>query len=314
MSDQAPFFDAIADAPAGASLFWCKAKDGTRIRAGLWRGGARGTVLLYPGRTEYIEKYGPTIAKLTTRGFTVLCIDWRGQGLSDRPARKNLGDVVAFNRYQHDIEAALASPFAADLPGPRILIGHSMGGAIGLRSLRERNDIAAAIFSGPMWGIAMAGFTRTVATIAIRTAYLLGFEEHFAPGLGAKPYVLDAQIESNTLTSDPDQLSRMKAQLAAHPELGLGGPSLRWLHEAMIEMSALSEPPLPDIPILTFLGTEEAIVDQPTIKRLAPAFPQGELVMCEGARHEIFMEAEQIQSDVWSRIDSFLAPIAPAEA
>ena len=69
---------------AGAA-FWLTAADGVRLRVGLWsHPGAQGTVLLLPGRTEYVEKYGRAAADLRSRGYATLAIDWRGQGLADR--------------------------------------------------------------------------------------------------------------------------------------------------------------------------------------------------------------------------------------
>ena len=83
----APFFEDVAGGPPGGAAWWLTTSDEKRIRVGLWPTNAeepRGTVLLFPGRTEYIEKYGRTAQELAERGFATLAIDWRGQGLSDR--------------------------------------------------------------------------------------------------------------------------------------------------------------------------------------------------------------------------------------
>jgi lysophospholipase len=58
----APYFDAIAHGPEGSSAYWVEATDGIRLRVGVFptQKQARGTILLFPGRTEYIEKYGKT--------------------------------------------------------------------------------------------------------------------------------------------------------------------------------------------------------------------------------------------------------------
>ena len=51
----------------------------------------KGTVCIFPGRTEFIEKYFEVVRDLRARGFAVAVLDWRGQGLSDRarPIRAN---------------------------------------------------------------------------------------------------------------------------------------------------------------------------------------------------------------------------------
>src|SRR5690606_41914346 len=80
----APFFAEVADAPAGETCVWLDTSDGVRVRAAFWRGGGKGTVLLFPGRTEYVEKYGPAAAEFAARGYAISSIDWTCQENVDR--------------------------------------------------------------------------------------------------------------------------------------------------------------------------------------------------------------------------------------
>ena len=64
MTAPAPFHADLAEGPAGGHALWVNTSDGVRIRIGLWPAGEKGTVLLLPGRTEYIEKYGRAAADL----------------------------------------------------------------------------------------------------------------------------------------------------------------------------------------------------------------------------------------------------------
>ena len=82
----APLFEAVAGAPAGGKAHWLETSDAKRIRVAHWvpEDSANGTVLMFPGRTEYIEKYGNAAGEFTKRHFAFLAIDWRGQGLADR--------------------------------------------------------------------------------------------------------------------------------------------------------------------------------------------------------------------------------------
>ena len=105
----APFHADLADGPPGGRAVWLRTADEVRIRAGLWRGGDKGTVFLLPGRTEYIEKYGRAAGDLVARGWSVLTVDWRGQGLADRAlADPMAGHVHDFAQYQRDLDAVLA--------------------------------------------------------------------------------------------------------------------------------------------------------------------------------------------------------------
>jgi len=64
-----------------------KTPDGVSLRFARWEPppGRKGTVCLFQGRSEFIEKYFETVRDLRARGFAVATLDWRGQGLSERP-------------------------------------------------------------------------------------------------------------------------------------------------------------------------------------------------------------------------------------
>ena len=77
-----------------------KTRDGVGIRYARWRPppGRKGTVCLFQGRAEFIEKYFETVRELRARGFAVATMDWRGQGGSERalsdPHKGHVGDCV----------------------------------------------------------------------------------------------------------------------------------------------------------------------------------------------------------------------------
>src|ERR1700741_4469764 len=73
--------------PSGAVVGTLHAIDGVKLRVARWeatRGPRRGTVCLFGGRGEFIEKYFEVIADVRRRGFAVATMDWRGQGGSTR--------------------------------------------------------------------------------------------------------------------------------------------------------------------------------------------------------------------------------------
>ena len=59
-----------------------KTPDGAELRFARWAppAGRKGTVCVFTGRSEQIEKYFETVRDLRDRGFAVAMIDWRGQG------------------------------------------------------------------------------------------------------------------------------------------------------------------------------------------------------------------------------------------
>lgn len=292
--ETAPLYEDVAKAPEGGSAYWLTTEDAVRIRIGVWPEGENGTVLLFPGRTEYIEKYGQTAGDLQARGYATVCVDWRGQGLADRllddPAT---GHVMHFINYQHDVHAMVKAAQELELPEPFYLLSHSMGGCIALRSLIEGLDVKAAAFSAPMWGILLAAPIRPVAWGLSWASRNLGLGHKYALGTNAVSYVVTAPFAGNLLTTDPDMYAYMQDQAAAYPQLPLGGPSMHWLFEALTETRALQAMAPPKTPTLTFLGTNERIIDSSAVVKLMEGWPDGRLEMIEGAEHEILMELPQ---------------------
>ncbi len=295
--ETAPLFSEMADGPDAGQAWWLRSSDDVRIRVGLWNaGGANGTVLLFPGRTEYVEKYGRTATDLAKGGFATFVIDWRGQGLADRLVSDAMaGHVVNFSDYQRDVAAMVAAATELDLPKPWYLLGHSMGGCIGLRSLFEGLPVNACAFSAPMWGIQMSDALRPVAWSLSWGSQRLGMGHVYAPGTYPKSYVLNEPFETNKLTNDRDMYQYMVDHAKAQPSLGLGGPSLRWLHEALKETRDLSWLPSPDLPCVTLLGTDEQIVDIPRVENRMSCWRDGKLEMVQDGKHELLMDNPQIR-------------------
>ncbi len=293
--------------PGGGKAHWVRAGDGTRLRAAIWPGSGRGTAILMPGRTEYIEKYGPMIGRIQALGLGVVVIDWRGQGLADRPIpERSIGYVADFAEYQDDLASVLAHPAVAALPGPRVVMAHSMGGCIALRALVEGLDVAAAVFSAPMFGIKLPDPVAPLLRWVMRRMGEGAFRTWYAPSSRARTCVTVAKLESNTLTSDKAEFERILSQARAAPELTLGGPSLGWFAAAEREMRALAKAPPPALPILTFLGLAERIVEPDAIRVQSSRQPDAKLVELAGARHEIWMERADVQELVWAETADFL--------
>ncbi len=300
----APFFTDVHPGPVGGVAHWVTTSDGKRIRVGHWPlDGAKGTVLLFPGRTEYIEKYGQTATDLAARGLGSIAIDWRGQGLADRLLDDpRTGHVDAFTDYQKDVAAMLRVARELSLPRPFFLLAHSMGGCIGLRAVIEGLPVQAAAFTGPMWGIHVAPHLRYLAHVLSHTMPYLGKGHLLPPGTSSEPYLLTAPFENNTLTTDAQMFNMMRDQITAHPELALGGPSFVWLREALTETNHLAERAAPNLPCISWVGGKERIVNVPRIHERMQNWKGGRLETVAGAEHEVLMEGDAIRIPVMDTI------------
>lgn len=290
--DSAPFYEDVAFGPDGGAAHWVTASDGLKIRVANWTGpDVKGTVLIFPGRTEYIEKYGDAAREFLEKGYASVAVDWRGQGLADRMAdERRMGHIGKFTDYQKDVAAVLDHVKTLGLPAPYYLVGHSMGGCIGLRAVMEGLPVNAAAFSAPMWGISLSPAVRPGAWAISSIAGIFGKDAVFAPGQPPETYVLREEFDINTLTRDRAMWDRLVMQMTKYPDLSLGGPSIRWLGEALREMLHLSSRPSPKTPTVTFLGTAEDIVDPQRIKDRMAKWPTGTLHMIDKAEHEVMHE------------------------
>ena len=297
MFEPAPYYNDVSRGPKGGRAVWAHTSDNVRIRVGIWPiTGARGTVLIFPWRTEYIEKYSDAAREFAVRGLASLAIDWRGQGLADRATPDSkLGHINSFDEYQRDVDTAIAVSRDAVLPEPYYLFAHSMGGCIGLRSLMRVLPAMAAAFSAPMWGLELKYRTRVAAWIGSAIAVNTGLSQRYAPGTDAAAEPTSMPFEDNPLTRDQDMFAWMQSQTAAYPELLVGGPSLGLLNAALREMHALAREAGPDLPCACWLGTAERIVEADAIEIRMNAWPSSTLHIVPNAEHEVAMEGPNVR-------------------
>ncbi|AXI45972.1 alpha/beta hydrolase [Sulfitobacter sp. SK012] len=300
----APLFTDVHPGPASGAAYWANTSDGKQIRLAAWpHKNARGTVLVLPGRSEYIEKYGPAATELANRGFATLCIDWRGQGLADRLLDNRLiGHVETFPDYQKDLATMMRAARTLGLPRPYFMLAHSMGGCIGLRAVMERLPVLAVAFTAPMWGIQIAPHLRLAAKGLTELMPRIGKGHLNPPGTTLEPYVANQPFENNSLTTDREMFYMMRDQILAHPDLALGGPSYQWLGAALRETKHLAERQAPNLPCISFVCKNERIVDVDRIVAQMDNWKGGTLETMPGGEHEVLMEVEAIRTPAYDKI------------
>jgi alpha-beta hydrolase superfamily lysophospholipase len=128
------------------TLGWLTLADGRRLCTHDWPlAGARAGVLIVHGLGEHAGRYGPLAAWFSARGYAARSYDQRGHGRS--PGRRG-----ALSRPLELIDdlAEVYGDFAANLPEPPLLLGHSMGGLVALRAvLDKRVAPPALVLSSP---------------------------------------------------------------------------------------------------------------------------------------------------------------------
>ncbi len=141
--------------PSGAVIDRWRAGDGLELRRFDWPAeGERGSILFQGGRGDVLEKYLETLHHWHGQGWRITSFDWRWQGGSGRGTREpHVGHIDDFAHYISDLKSLWAE-WSATAQGPRVAIGHSMGGHLLLRGLAEGAlDPAAAVLVAPMLGL-----------------------------------------------------------------------------------------------------------------------------------------------------------------
>jgi lysophospholipase len=288
-----------------------KTPDGVSLRFARFAppAGRRGTVCIFPGRTEWIEKYFETVRDLRSRGFAVAILDWRGQGLSDRALTdRQKGYVGNFSEFDTDLETFMRDVVLPDCPPPIFALGHSMGATVVIRAVqRGHRWFDRVVLSAPMLGIAFVR-SMTIAGGIVWAIRTLGFGSMYVPG--RFPGVLDLRpFAGNILTSDPVRFARNGAVLEAEPALSLGGPTVAWCDAAFRAMRAMSEPGYPARirqPILIVGAGRDAVVSNTAIESFAMLLRAGSHLMVSGAQHELLMEQDRYRSQFWAAFDAFV--------
>lgn len=302
------------DVPDGAEEHWLEGRGGVKVRvmtAPSLSGTARGSVIVAPGRTEFIEKYFEVIRELQQRGFAVFCIDWRGQGLSGREVDNALkGHFVSFDDPVNDLATALKL-LNAHLPRPHIGLAHSMGGAILLRAMQTRRvELDGAAFTAPMWGIPNL---RNMAKSYARFMVSIGAGGQFAPGVERR--WKREPFKRNPVTNDRERHARCQGLVAEEPRLALAGPTIGWAAAAADATESFSQPSAlahVRIPVLVFTAADEQLVDNESHPRIVEQLPDATHITIDGAKHEILMERDEVRAQFWTAFDDLLQRVAPA--
>lgn len=301
--------------PGGASVATFPGYDGSPIRYALWEATCsprRGTICLFQGRCEYIEKYFETIADLRRRGFAVATLDWRGQGGSHRAlSNKRKGHISCFSEFDRDLAIFMKTIVLPDCPPPFIALAHSMGGNILLRNASVPGTwFSRMILSAPMIVIneKMLGTSRTVARIYAELGCLIGMSTLYVSG-GSDQAEDTMPFEGNTVTSDLERWTRNKAVVQAAPELGLGSPTIGWLRAALRSSAMISSPDYAariQVPLLLFAAGNDEIVASRFIEKLGVQLKGGNQLLLMGAKHEILQETDTVRQRFWAAFDAYL--------
>lgn len=291
--------------PEGAEVIWLDDTGSRKLRVckvPATVSKARGTVVVCPGRTEFIEKYFEVARDLQSRGFACLIIDWPGQGLSDRLTNNPLaGHVDNFATFTGSLDQ-INKEVCANLPEPHIALAHSMGSAILLKSMCEGIfKPKVATFCAPMFGINLPS-----ASLKLVVSLMCLFGRSSAIARESDEPEL---FETNPVTHCRSRWEVYRDLVEAEPKLKLGSPTWGWINQSIKTCKELTNSTaLQGIEAEVLIATagKELLVDNSSHEVVAKRLPNCTHVIVSEAKHEILMEEDECRKQFWTAFDETL--------
>jgi lysophospholipase len=309
-------------APKGMKAASLWTADRTRIRYAVARTAlspCRGTVIVFTGRNECIEKYHETTAAILAQGLDAVVFDWRGQGDSQRLiGNVEKGYVRRFSDYVADADAIFTQVVLPDCRGPYFVLGHSLGSLVALVAApRLKSRVERMVLCAPFLGIMRQWPAQPLSTywtgMLARAFTLAGLGRvYFGGGAWKAP-----DFSSNRVTRSPERFARNIGLYRQHAHLRMGGPTARWVAECAGAMRALSKRANTRdfrIPTLIIIAGADRIVPRDAVDETVRLLPAAHAIIVDGAEHELLQERESIRSAVLKAVFAFLPGSGPAGA
>jgi alpha-beta hydrolase superfamily lysophospholipase len=187
-------------------------RDGLALHLQFWSADPRttpkGVVLVVHGLGEHIERYDGLAFALREQGWWVVGYDQRGHGRS--PGAR--GGLVQRDDLLADLGMVVKRlrALAPQLPGPLVLLGHSMGGVVASRYVAEGLAASPAAWYRPVDGLVLSS-PALALDISILQRLLLAVAEPLLPGLA-----VHNGLKPQWISQDPAVVQAYEADLLVH--------------------------------------------------------------------------------------------------
>lgn len=261
----------------------------------LWENpNAKGTIIFTHGHGEHSGSYNRLIKAFENDSWNFYGWDLRGHGKSD--GRRGFAEY--FDDYCRDykifLDMVLKDPKVAD-KGPVILLCHSMGALIELKTLIRNPDLQydGIVVSSPLLGLAME-----VPQIKAKAAGILN---KLLPQL-----TLGNEISNSMLTSDPEVIREFEQDSLRHTRMSSG------VFVGMLESWGYVRPRANELkkPALFLLPEHDPVCSTPDAKAFFEKMSskRKEIYIYPNAKHEVFNDVMRntVFADLKKFLDSFL--------
>lgn len=265
----------------------------------------KAAVVITPGRTEAIIKYAEVARDLTAQGYSTYALTLRGQGeagriLSDR----DKGYVDFFDDYVEDDHTFITTIVKPEV-SKVFLLAHSLSGGVASLLIDEHpDDVQAFVTTSPMLDINLGAFPPPVA--ASLAGGLCDATDGTGYIIGGGPYSREEDFARSSVTSSRARFDWKIGQLDADETIRMGGPTWRWLCQALVGSSrGQSVGRYSSVPTVVFIAGKDTIVQSGGQQRYCADAPRCTLSVVDDAKHEILQESDALRNLTLSRIVKF---------
>lgn len=274
------------------------------------------SAVIVHGFKEYKEKYLEYVYYLLQAGIQVMTYDARDHGnskLFEQNIQINLTDAEVL---VSDLKTILDEMNqVSDIQKPKILIGHSMGGAVATALVQDNPHlIDGLILSSPMFAIHTYDIPNSLVYLYTGLSGIAGQGSRYIP--------LPAEL------STPDQLTYqpvndlvaseirgkyyfdLNSQLHAYPVIGA---SINWLRSVIKLMQKVKNPTkikAMTVPTLMFRAENDQIVKNKGITNMGYYMPQARSYVIKGAKHELYLSTDKVLQDYYAQVIQFILDLS----
>lgn len=259
----------------------------------------KGKIIYVHGFFEHSTIYTEFFDKLSQNGYEVFFFDQRGAGETSKG--KYLGKTDEFHTFD-DLDYMIKTQLEArtDKSEKFYLLGHSMGGGIGLNYAihgKYRDDIRGVLVTGPLVTL----HPKTQPNFLVRA--LQPVINAALPGLK-----IDSKIQYDYITSHEG----WKNYIKLHDTKLIG--TIRQFNDMFVRGEKLLKKDHVSnfhqkIPVLVFHGTEDFINNIEGTKgffKILPDAVNSKFVPVEGGRHSLFLERAEVFDPLFEQVLEFL--------
>ncbi|MBM3382746.1 MAG: alpha/beta fold hydrolase [Betaproteobacteria bacterium] len=300
---------------SGAEILDFEASRNVILSARCWRHQrSHSTLLIVGGRNESHAKYAEVAYDFFTRGFDVWIYDHRGQGFSQRElVDTQVGWVDSFQNYVNDLSIFHDRILAPHKKNSLFLLAHSMGAAVSTLWMNQtRVRLNAVAFTAPMVDLLLKPYPRVVVNMMVAAGLRAGREKEYIPGGTA----FEPSDYGFDLTNSAARRDWNRSLFISYPQIRLGSPSYRWLHEALQvarKMRSSGFVGAMKTPLLVWQAGADQVV-KPNAHRYLRYFGENcELAVERRSQHELLQEHDDIRARVIDRTVSFFEKAASSK-